>query len=663
MSLIELKDIHKTYYIGGKLPVYALRGLSLKVEPGEFIAIMGPSGSGKSTLLAILGLLDKSESGEYLLLNKNISSMGEKQFAFLRNRFFGFVFQSFNLLPKLNVVDNVMLPFIYSSEHKSSKREYVLSNLKKIGLSDRLKHRPNELSGGQQQRAALGRALSNEPLVILADEPTGNLDTKSSQEIMGLLKELNEQGHTIIMVTHEHDIAGWASRVLTLRDGQIVGDERKTVKTAYSESGKKENVNLSEKISIDKIPKSRLLSFAGIKNYCYEAYLSIINNKLRSLLSILGVMIGVAAVITMLALGTGARRNVEETLSSLGTNILMVRAPRRAQGISLGTSGTTRFTFEDLSTLKQILEVSDVVPYVSSRGQVVYKNKNWNTSVVGTSIDYQNLHTSGMQYGRFFTQGEANARDKVAILGKAVADELFGNQNPVGQFVRINRISFQIVGVAAEQGARGWTNLDDQIIIPVKTAMYRLMGDDYIDYFEVKVKKLDSMAYVSQQITSELMRLHRMQESDRESIDIINMAEIQQAASAMVATLSYLLGSVAVVSLLVGGIGIMNIMLVMVMERTHEIGLRKALGAQRSDILVQFLVEAVLICLFGGIIGIGFGILISYVLSTLAQWVIFISTGSIMLAFTFSVLVGVIFGIWPAWRASKLLPIEALRYE
>ncbi|OGC13504.1 hypothetical protein A2290_01965 [candidate division WOR-1 bacterium RIFOXYB2_FULL_36_35] len=268
-----------------------------------------------------------------------------------------------------------------------------------------------------------------------------------------------------------------------------------------------------------------------------------------------------------------------------------------------------------------------------------------------------------MQYGRFFTQGEANARDKVAILGKAVADELFGNQNPVGQFVRINRISFQIVGVAAEQGARGWTNLDDQIIIPVKTAMYRLMGDDYIDYFEVKVKKLDSMAYVSQQITSELMRLHRMQESDRESIDIINMAEIQQAASAMVATLSYLLGSVAVVSLLVGGIGIMNIMLVMVMERTHEIGLRKALGAQRSDILVQFLVEAVLICLFGGIIGIGFGILISYILSTLAQWVIFISTGSIILAFTFSVLVGVIFGIWPAWRASKLLPIEALRYE
>jgi len=653
MALIELKNVHKTYYIGGTVPVRALQGIDLKIEPGEFVAVMGASGSGKSTLMAILGLLDKADSGQYLLLGKDISGMNESQYARLRNRFFGFVFQAFNLLPKLSVTGNVMLPFIYSGADSPEKRRQALEKLKRIGMGDRLHHQPNQLSGGQQQRAALGRALANDPMVILADEPTGNIDSVSSEEIMKLFKEINEQGNTIIMVTHELDIAGWANRVVSLQDGKIVEDERK---------GKEKKVQLRE-FKIEEERKGRWCCLAGLKNYSYEAYLSIVNNKLRSLLSILGVMIGVAAVITMLALGTGAQRSMEETLSSLGTNLLMVRAPWRSRGISMGAEGPTRFTFADLEALKRIPSVEYAVPYVSGRAQAVYQNRNWNTSTTGTSVDYQYLRDIHPEIGRFFTQAEANSRAKVAVIGRAVARELFADENPVGQWIRINRVSFQVIGVLPEQGAAGWRNLDDQIMMPVKTAMYRLTGEDHIDYFEVRVSKLEDMSYVSDEIINVLLRLHRMPESQRQRINVMNMAEIQEAASALINTLAYLLGAVAAVSLLVGGIGIMNIMLVMVMERTHEIGLRKAIGAQRSDILIQFLVEAVLICLFGGVIGIGFGALFSWGLSTIANWNVYISPGSIVLAFTFSVLVGIIFGMWPAWRAARLLPIEALRYE
>lgn len=652
MSLIELKKIAKTYYIGADIPVRALRGVDLKIEPGEFVAIMGPSGSGKSTLLAVLGLLDKADSGAYHLLDQDLSQQQESDYAILRNRFFGFVFQTFNLLPKLNVADNVVLPFIYSEGDAAVKRTKALALLNKVGLGERLKHRPNQLSGGQQQRVALVRALANDPLVILADEPTGNLDTHSSQEIMELLQELNKQGNTIIMVTHEPDIAAYANRVLTLRDGEIVSDERRAAKS----TGKVGEYTATSR-------KRHWCSLASIGNYTYEAYLSIVNNKLRSILSILGVMIGVAAVIAMLALGTGAKRSMEETLSSLGTNILMVRPPFRQGGVSLGSQAPTRFTFADLETLKRIDGLDCVVPYVNGRAQVVFQSKNWNTSVLGTSVDYQTVRNVIPEEGRFFTLAETNSKAKVALIGQTVAKELFPNDSPVGQWIRVNRVSFQVVGVMPTQGSSGFQNQDDRIIVPLKTAMYRLLGTDYISYFEVQVKDPERMTPVTGQIVDEIMRLHRLPESQRQSIDVINTAEIQAAATALISTLSYLLGAVAAVSLLVGGIGIMNIMLIMVMERTHEIGLRKALGAQKSDILIQFLVEAVLICLFGGLIGILFGSLISWILSSVAQWNIYISLGSILLAFVFSVFVGVVFGLWPAWRAAKLLPIEALRYE
>lgn len=652
MALIELNKVSKTYCLGGDIQVQALKQTDLKIDPGEFVAIMGPSGSGKSTLLAILGLLDKSDSGSYKLNGIDVVKLDDKGYANLRSRFLGFIFQSFNLLPRFNVLENAMLPFLYTESDEES-RKHVIDLLDKVGLSDRLKHKTNEISGGQQQRVAIARALANRPLIIFADEPTGNLDSKSSHEIMGLLKELNSQGTTIVMVTHEPELAKYAGRVLTLKDGQIVSDEK---------TGDKKLVKLPEP-KVSKRKKRKFFSIAELLNYSHEAMLSLFANKLRSFLSILGVLIGVAAVITMLAIGTGAQQQVQETMASMGSNLLMVTNSFRNRGISLGSSTVTRFTFEDLAVLKRIDSVKYVVPYVSGRVQVVFQNKNWNTSVYGTSPDYQYVRNSVPDSGRFFTEAEVTTRAKVAVIGKTVASELFGENDPVGKQIRINRINFTVIGVLPEKGVSGFRNADDQILVPVTAAMYRLLGSDYINNFDVQVADEESIPIVSDQIVQAIVKLHRLAESQTDSIEVRNMADIQKAANDIVQTFALLLGSIAAVSLLVGGIGIMNIMLVLVMERTHEIGLRKALGAENRDIMTQFLVESVLICILGGVMGILLGYFIAFLMSTFADWNAIVSTGSIILAFTFSVLVGLVFGIWPAMRAAKLLPIEALRYE
>lgn len=657
MKIIEIKDISKTYHLG-EFDVSAISDVSLGIEKGEFVSIMGASGSGKSTLLHILGLLDKPTYGSYKLEGREISTLSDNELATLRNKFLGFVFQQFNLLPRTSAKENVELPLIYSASQKFSDATVLL---KKVGLADRIYHKPNELSGGQQQRVAIARALINDPLLIFADEPTGNLDTKSALEIIEILQELNSYGITIVMVTHEPDLAAAASRIITLQDGKIISDKSqqfphklKTKITGLKQSSISGNHFLH--------PVFKLQS---IGNYFFQAIRSLLSNKTRSVLSILGVLIGVSSVIAMLALGTGAKEDVKKRISSLGSNLLMIRSSSRSVGgVSLEAGSVTRFTIQDVDEIKgKVSGIDKVAATVSGRGQVIYQGKNWNTQIQGTTEDYPDMRNARPSTGRFFTRTEAVSRSKVAVIGQTVVKQLFGDKNPLGEFIKIRRVDFRVIGILPAKGSSGWRDEDDIIMIPLNTAMYRLLGKKYVDSIDVQVTEAELMDDVGAQIKKLIMVLHRLPETQKDTIDIRNMADIQETVTATVKTFSYLLGSIAFISLLVGGIGIMNIMLVSVTERTREIGLRKAVGANNNDILFQFIIESVVICILGGLIGIMLGSMISVILSKLAGWSTRISTSSVLLAFIFSVAIGLIFGIWPAKKASRLNPIEALRYE
>ena len=658
MSIIELKDIKKTYSTG-KAAVAALQGVSLAIEPGEFVAIMGPSGSGKSTLLHLLGFLDRPDSGKYFLGGKDITSLTDNQLALLRNSLMGFVFQQFHLLPRITSLENAELPLIYAGKrHMKAK---AMERITEVGLAQRAMHRSNELSGGEQQRVAIARALVNDPLVIFADEPTGNLDTKSQNEIMAIITALNNKGKTIVMVTHEEEVAEYAKRIIRMRDGRIIADEKK--KTA--DKGKPPGpVN----ISIDSIvSESRTdIRRAELTDHFRQAFFAILSHKMRALLSMLGILIGVAAVIAMLALGAGAQESIEKQLASLGSNLLMVRpGSQQLHGVSLGAGAVTRFTFQDVDAIAKLDGVRRVSPTVSGGAQLVYANKNWNTQAQGTGVNYAEMHAAVPTIGRFFREEEVRMRARVVLLGATVVKQLFGDSNPLDSYIRVNRITFKVIGILPEKGATGWRDQDDVIVIPVTTAMYRLMGKQYIDSIDVEVNDISLMDDVQKAIIDLLIKRHHMTMSkeSQDAFEIRNMADIKKTLESTTKTMSWLLGAIAAISLLVGGIGIMNIMLVSVTERTREIGLRKAIGARESDIMAQFLIEAVTLTFTGGVAGVLFGVGIALLLSIFAGWTIKVSIFSILLATIFSIAVGLVFGLWPARQAAKLNPIEALRYE
>ncbi len=655
--MIKLKNISKTYQMGQVL-VKAIDNVSLQISPGEFVAIMGPSGSGKSTLMHMIGLLDKPDRGEYYLCDQPIRKLSDEQLAIMRNSFMGFIFQQFHLLPRVSALENVELPLIYAG--KKNLKERAKEKIDEVGLKDRMLHHPNELSGGQQQRVAIARALVNEPLVILADEPTGNLDSKSQEEILSLLEELNRKGKTVIVVTHENEIAVRAKRVISMRDGHIISDK----------SSKDFKASLSDKVAQDVCSvvssASHKVGRAEFGDFLRQAVFAMFLHKVRSFLSILGILIGVAAVIAMLALGEGAKESIEQQLTSLGSNLLVVR-PGSSQfhGVALETGTVTRFTFQDVEAIRKIgEEVKRISASVSGRVQLVYEDKNWNTQVEGVDVDYAEMRASVPAIGRFFDDSEVSMREKVVILGTTVARELFGDSNPIGETIKINLINFRVIGVLPSKGAAGFHDQDDTVLVPVTTAMYRLLGKEYIDTIYVEAQNAEALDSLTESITKLLIKEHHLNNKDAEdSFQIRNMADIKNTLEATTRTMSMLLGSIAAISLLVGGIGIMNIMLVSVTERTREIGLRKALGANNRDIMTQFLIEAILMSFLGGIGGIVFGTAISILITFFAGWTVRISAFSVILATIFSLIVGVIFGLWPAKQASRLDPIEALRYE
>ena len=654
--MLELVDVHRTYLIG-ESTVQALRGVSVAIEQGEFVAIMGASGSGKSSLLQILGLLDNPDKGEYRIFGNNVNTMSEDEQAGVRNNVAGFVFQQFHLLKRMDIVDNVRLPYIYSGI-KGDFRQAAIERLKMVGLDHRIDHTPNQLSGGEQQRVAIARALVRDPLIIFADEPTGNLDTKNSAEIMKILQGLHAEGKTIIMVTHENDIAAYADRIITMRDGVIVSDERKpgtepSVATA-GESG----------FDIHGSTKGSLLQDGRFIGFIAQAFQSILANKMRSFLSVLGILVGVASVIAMMALGEGAKASMQEQLKSMGSNMLSIRAgSAKIRGASQGAGAVARFTFPDVDEIASLHTlVKNASGVVNGAGRIVYGNKNWSTSLTGVGYDYGTMRAAVPTIGRWFTRDEIQTREKVAIIGVTVVKELFGTTNPLGKTVKINRINFTVIGIAPAKGFSGPQDEDDIVIIPVNTAMYRVLGKTYLSGIFVEVASPTLIEKTKDDISALIRKRHRLKEDD-DSFNIRDMTEIQQMLSSTTQTMSLLLGSIAAISLVVGGIGIMNIMLVSVTERTREIGLRKAIGARKNDIMLQFLVESVGMTVSGGLIGIMLGIAISLILSYFAGWTVITSPISVVLATAFSALTGIFFGLWPAKKAAALKPVEALRYE
>jgi macrolide transport system ATP-binding/permease protein len=667
--IIEVRNLKKIYRAAAAGPddevpeVRALDGVSLSIEKGDFVALVGQSGSGKSTLMQILGLLDRKTSGDYLLDGQDISLFDDTKLASLRSKKIGFIFQFFNLLPRTTTTENVVLPMLYAGNLNPGPRAQKL--LASVGLGDRLSHRSHQLSGGQQQRVAIARALANNPDIIFADEPTGNISSEQSNEILNLLEELNREGVTIALVTHENEVAQRANRIITLKDGQIFSDVRYK-EISYKASVEKNHPQLTQTQAES---ESSSFSWRRLRENFRMAVVALSLNPLRTSLATLGIVIGIGSVVAMVSVGQGAQKAIENQLSSLGTNMLTIWPTNPRSSPNMTNARTYRkFSVEDYEATRKLIgtgsAIVDVGAIVSGSGQVSNMANNATTRILGVTASYQSMQNATLTAGHFFSEQEDKGKQRVVILGQTVVKKMFGDSfNPLGSILKVNRVEFRVIGVLSAKGGNSFQDADDQIIIPLNTARMRVLGKNLVDSLTVSVGSEKDITEVAAQLRKLYRERRKIPADTDDDFDIKSLNEIRDAVNKSTQAISSLLAAIASISLLVGGIGIMNVMLVSVKERTKEIGLRKALGARKFDILFQFLVESILICILGGFLGLVFAFILSLVASQVFGWVVGIPLSATVLAFLFSVFVGVLFGLWPAKQASELSPIQALRYE
>jgi macrolide transport system ATP-binding/permease protein len=643
--LIELTDVTRTFVTGGGVEVQALRGVSLDIWAGEFVAIQGQSGSGKSTLMNLIGCLDRPTSGDYRLSGRNINDFDANGLAWLRREVFGFVFQSYNLLPTASAEENVEVPAVYAGKPYTERRRRALDLLNSLGMSDRADHRPNQLSGGEQQRVSIARALMNGGQIILADEPTGALDSESGEELLKLFERLSSQGHTVIVITHDPVVAARADRQIEILDGRIVHDTV-TEQQDFDRTGLPD----LNKVADDMRTAS---SFSDMLEAFRMAMRSLRTNTFRTFLTLLGVVIGVMSVVTMMSLGEGTKLLIAEEINKLGANRLTLFANTKEFPYA-------KLPFDDVEAVeKGLTNLASVLPEMSNMATVRHQNVDYLTNIVATAEVYPSVRDWKLGSGVFFTAQDNDRYNPVAVLGATSRDELFPyGGDPLGQYILINKVPFLVIGTMTRRGAGGFGSgdEDDVIFVPLKTGANRLFG--YTNLHTLVVTVVDSTRIHETERELKALLTDRHGEED---FRVLNTVQMLEAMDEAMGTATLVLGAIGAISLLVGGIGIMNIMLVSVTERTREIGIRMATGARQSDILVQFLSEAIVVSLFGGLVGIGAGMAVGLLITSLASQIQVAFTALPMIvAFSCAAGTGLLFGFVPARNASRLDPVVAL---
>ena len=696
-AVVSLIDLERSFQLG-ETEVRALQGVNLRIDRGEFVAIMGSSGSGKSTLMNIIGCLDQPSSGQYLFEGRDVARLSEPQLAGIRSRWIGFVFQSFNLLARTSALENVVLPLLYGAAAAMTTEErndLGRKGLAGVGLAERERNTPGQLSGGQQQRVALARALINQPALLLADEPTGNLDSRTSHEIMDIIRRLNrEQGVTVILVTHEADIGAYADRMITMRDGSIVSDERQTAVADESGAGPA-RVTAPAAVVPSGAETDANLRPEFLSMILSASLQALARNKLRSALTMLGVFIGVAALIAMVAVGDGASAAVKKQLESLGTNMVVVQpGAAGGGGVRGGAGSASTLTVSDAQAILRDDQAVQAVSYLARQsGQVQYGDQNWSTAIQGVTPSYLDIVSWRIASGAAMTEEQNDAAETVCLIGQTVFQNLFGpGADPIGAVILIKGVPMRVIGLLAAKGQTGFgQDQDDVVIIPFNTAERKVLGaaapqasqnivsanyppapnafglvahlTGRVNSIYIQAAGADLVGAAIEQASETLAKRHHIQPGRPNDFSVRNLSQIADAQESSSKVMAALLAMVASISLLVGGIGIMNILLVSVTERTREIGIRMAIGARRLQVLLQFLAESVLLSVTGGAAGILVGVMVSFVISAVAHWPTQVSIPAVLGGFAFSAGVGIFFGYYPARKAANLNPIDALRYE